>query len=199
MKFSSNFKSKPSATGPGPFGNQQPNYISKPCQRRWVSYFTSSSLANTHHSRHHFKPPSAQDPEYVRTQDLTPSPYLQLLLSSRLDVCITKKKQQDYLFNPLVTQTAGWKDRSQKEREIGVLQRRKKTPNQTKKPTLTLSNLSCKSSQAISCLVQIKREVSLLLSHKAHLTFSEKHFAATDLFKAHWLFKLIKARLCLME
>lgn len=83
---------------------------------------------------------------------------------------------------------------------MGVLQRReKKKPNPIQKNTLTLSNLSCKSSQTISCLIQIKREVSLLLSHKAHLTFSERHFAATDLFKAHWLFKLIKVRLCLME
>ena len=68
----------------------------------------------------------------MRTRDLTPSPCLQLLLSSRLDVCITKKQQQGYLFSPLITQTAGWKGRSQKEREIEVLQRRGKKKNQPK-------------------------------------------------------------------
>lgn len=124
------------------------------------------------------------------------SPCLQLLLSARLDVCITQKKQQGYLFSPLVTQTAGWKGTSQRARNGGTLEAGKKKNHH---PTFTLSNLSCKGSQIISCLIEIRREASLLLSHGAHLAFSKRHFATTDLFKAHGLVKLVKAKLCLME
>lgn len=58
-------------------------------------------------------------------------------------------------------------------------------------------NQGCKGSQAISCLIQIKRKCPCCFHTK--LTSSKRHFAAPDLSKARWLLQLIKGKLCLAE
>lgn len=106
-------------------------------------------------------------------QDFIPSPCLQLPLSSRLGVCSTKKKQQGYFVQAYDLKKRGGKGDASEEGK-----KKNTTAEENPQKTPAADDQSCKGSQAISCLGQIKREVSLLLSHKAHFTPSERHFAA---------------------